>query len=93
MENREACEFKCYSNSQRRTNNLLELVKTSRVDSVKIAVKKVRTLEKNGKKYSFSVVASDAFFPFKDGIKELVGIGIKAIIQPGGSKRDDGSDR
>ncbi len=62
---------------------------TSRVDSVKIAVKKVRILEKNGKKYRSAVVASDAFFPFKDGIKELVGIGIKAIIQPGGSKRDD----
>jgi len=35
-----------------------------------------------------SVVASDAFFPFPDGINELIRVGIKAIIQPGGSIND-----
>ena len=62
---------------------------TSRVDSVKIAAAKVRILRDNGKNIESSVVASDAFFPFKDGIIELVSIGIQAIIQPGGSVRDD----
>jgi phosphoribosylaminoimidazolecarboxamide formyltransferase/IMP cyclohydrolase len=35
------------------------------------------------------VAASDAFFPFSDGPKELIDAGVRAIIQPGGSKRDD----
>ena len=35
-----------------------------------------------------SVAASDAFFPFPDAIKELIDIGVKAIIQPGGSIKD-----
>ena len=35
-----------------------------------------------------SVAASDAFFPFADGIQELIKIGVKAIIQPGGSIND-----
>ena len=61
---------------------------TSRVGSVKLAVEKVKTLERSGKKLRSAVVASDAFFPFKDGITELVPLGIKAIIQPGGSQRD-----
>jgi len=36
-----------------------------------------------------SVAASDAFFPFADGLRELIKIGIKAVIQPGGSIKDD----
>ena len=35
------------------------------------------------------VCASDAFFPFRDGVDQAAEAGIKAIIQPGGSKRDD----
>ena len=36
-----------------------------------------------------SVAASDAFFPFADGISVLIEAGVRAIVQPGGSKRDD----
>lgn len=54
----------------------------SRVDAVKIAVAKA------GKKAIGAALASDAFFPFADGIDEAVAAGITAIIQPGGSIRD-----
>ncbi len=55
----------------------------SRVDSVKIgAMKAVLPL-------SGSIVASDAFFPFADGVEEAAKHGITAVIQPGGSVRDD----
>lgn len=37
------------------------------------------------------VLASDAFFPFSDTVEEAAGFGIRYIIQPGGSKRDDAS--
>ncbi len=55
---------------------------TSRVESVKIAVMKAQ-LDVRG-----SSVGSDAFFPFKDGVEEIVKAGATAIIQPGGSVRD-----
>ena len=55
----------------------------SRVDSCRLAIDKAR-LPTNG-----CVAASDAFFPFADGIETLVAAGISAIVQPGGSKRDD----
>jgi len=58
----------------------------SRVDSCKIAVNKA--LKFVPKKINNSVAASDAFFPFPDGIKELIKFGVKAIIQPGGSVND-----
>jgi phosphoribosylaminoimidazolecarboxamide formyltransferase/IMP cyclohydrolase len=35
-----------------------------------------------------SVAASDAFFPFKDGVEILIEAGVRAIVQPGGSMRD-----
>ena len=55
----------------------------SRVDSVKFgAMKAVLPLQG-------SVVASDAFFPFPDGIEEAARHGITAVIQPGGSVRDE----
>jgi phosphoribosylaminoimidazolecarboxamide formyltransferase/IMP cyclohydrolase len=54
----------------------------SRVDAVEIA------LEKTKGKTQGSVLASDAFFPFRDNIDLLKNSGIKAIIQPGGSQRD-----
>ena len=58
----------------------------SRLDSCKIASRKA--LEFSPKKIINSVAASDAFFPFPDGIQELVKVGVKAIIQPGGSMND-----
>ena len=55
----------------------------SRVDSVKVgAMKAILPLEG-------AVLASDAFFPFPDGIEEAAKRGITAVIQPGGSVRDD----
>jgi len=58
----------------------------SRLDSCKIAVRKAELFQKN--KIKGSVAASDAFFPFADGIKSLIAAGIKIIVQPGGSIRD-----
>ncbi len=55
----------------------------SRVDSVRIALSKAtRPIEG-------AVLASDAFFPFPDGVEEALSSGVRAIIQPGGSIRDD----
>lgn len=58
----------------------------SRLDSCKIATEKA--LNFVPEKIIDSVAASDAFFPFPDGIEELIKIGVKAIIQPGGSIND-----
>ncbi|HTQ37439.1 MAG TPA: bifunctional phosphoribosylaminoimidazolecarboxamide formyltransferase/IMP cyclohydrolase [Pirellulales bacterium] len=55
----------------------------SRVDSTQIA------LQKAGARAAGSVLASDAFFPFADSIRLAAAAGVKAVIQPGGSKRDD----
>lgn len=55
----------------------------SRVDSVEIAVKKASDRAKG------SVLASDAFFPFRDGVDAAARAGVVAIIQPGGSTKDD----
>lgn len=57
----------------------------SRIDSVKIAIAKAGSRAEN------SVLASDAFFPFADSIEEAAKAGISAIIQPGGSIRDQES--
>jgi phosphoribosylaminoimidazolecarboxamide formyltransferase / IMP cyclohydrolase len=57
----------------------------SRVDSVKIAVIKAATA---GLSLAGSTVASDAFFPFPDGVEEAGKAGATAVIQPGGSVRD-----
>ncbi|RMG86657.1 MAG: bifunctional phosphoribosylaminoimidazolecarboxamide formyltransferase/inosine monophosphate cyclohydrolase, partial [Chloroflexi bacterium] len=54
----------------------------SRVDAVKLAVTKA------GEKSQGAVLASDAFFPFSDGIEAAAEAGVTAIIQPGGSIRD-----
>jgi phosphoribosylaminoimidazolecarboxamide formyltransferase/IMP cyclohydrolase len=59
---------------------------TSRVDSVRIAVEKAR---ENGHDLAGAVLASDAFIPFADGAEAALGAGIRAIIQPGGAKRDE----
>jgi len=58
---------------------------TSRVDAVRIAVGRAREL---GHDLDGAVLASDAFFPFPDGPRIVLEAGIRAIIQPGGSKRD-----
>ena len=55
----------------------------SRVDAVNIAIMK------NGEKIKNSVMSSDAFFPFRDGVDHAARAGVTAIIQPGGSIRDN----
>ncbi len=55
---------------------------TSRVDAVENAVKKA------GRRAQGAVLASDAFFPMPDGVEAAAAAGVKAIIQPGGSKND-----
>ncbi len=55
----------------------------SRVDAVDIAIKKA------GGNIGSTILASDAFFPFRDSIDKLAGTGITAIIQPGGSIKDE----
>jgi phosphoribosylaminoimidazolecarboxamide formyltransferase/IMP cyclohydrolase len=55
----------------------------SRVDSVRIAI------EKAGDRALGSVMASDAFFPFADSVQRAADAGVKAVIQPGGSRKDD----
>ena len=55
----------------------------SRVDAVEIAVRK------SGDYLDASILASDAFFPFRDSIDQIAETGIKAVIQPGGSIRDE----
>jgi len=57
----------------------------SRVVSSKIAAMKARD---EGLSMQSAAMASDAFFPFRDGLDAVAEIGIKAVIQPGGSKRD-----
>jgi phosphoribosylaminoimidazolecarboxamide formyltransferase/IMP cyclohydrolase len=55
---------------------------TSRVDSVKIAA------ARGGEALEGSAVASDAFFPFRDGLDEAAKAGARCVVQPGGSVRD-----
>ena len=58
----------------------------SRLDSCKIAVQKAKQFQSS--KIRNSIAASDAFFPFADGINILIKAGVKTIVQPGGSIRD-----
>jgi phosphoribosylaminoimidazolecarboxamide formyltransferase/IMP cyclohydrolase len=55
----------------------------NRVDSCRLAVSRA------GDRAAGSVAASDAFFPFPDGLEVLIEAGVKAVVQPGGSIRDD----
>ena len=55
----------------------------NRVDSAKLAV------DRAGERVKGSVAASDAFFPFADGLEILINAGVVAIVQPGGSVRDE----
>ncbi|MCQ2001619.1 bifunctional phosphoribosylaminoimidazolecarboxamide formyltransferase/IMP cyclohydrolase [Arthrobacter zhaoxinii] len=66
----------------------------NRVDSCRLAVERANTLggegEGNGgERARGSVAASDAFFPFADGLQILVDAGVRAVVQPGGSIRDN----
>jgi phosphoribosylaminoimidazolecarboxamide formyltransferase/IMP cyclohydrolase len=56
---------------------------TARVTAVQVAVEKAADHAKG------SVLASDAFFPFPDGLQTATRAGITAVVQPGGSKKDD----
>jgi phosphoribosylaminoimidazolecarboxamide formyltransferase/IMP cyclohydrolase len=58
----------------------------SRVDAVRIAVEKAREHRHD---LAGAALASDAFFPFADGPQVALEAGIRAIVQPGGSKRDE----
>ena len=55
----------------------------NRVDSCGLAVTRA------GERAAGSVAASDAFFPFADGLEVLLEAGVRAVVQPGGSIRDD----
>jgi phosphoribosylaminoimidazolecarboxamide formyltransferase/IMP cyclohydrolase len=54
----------------------------NRVDSARLAV------ERAGERAVGAVAASDAYFPFPDGLEVLASAGVRAIVQPGGSVRD-----
>jgi phosphoribosylaminoimidazolecarboxamide formyltransferase/IMP cyclohydrolase len=54
----------------------------NRVDSCRLAV------ERAGERARGAVAASDAFFPFADGLQVLIDAGVRAVVQPGGSVRD-----
>jgi phosphoribosylaminoimidazolecarboxamide formyltransferase/IMP cyclohydrolase len=59
----------------------------SRVDSCRLAVEKAQSSGTSA--VAGTVAASDAFFPFRDGLEVLIEAGVTAVVQPGGSKRDD----
>jgi phosphoribosylaminoimidazolecarboxamide formyltransferase/IMP cyclohydrolase len=59
------------------------LGQVNRVDSAKLAVARA------GDRAAGSVAASDAFFPFADGLQVLLDAGVRAVVQPGGSVRDE----
>jgi phosphoribosylaminoimidazolecarboxamide formyltransferase/IMP cyclohydrolase len=59
------------------------LGQVNRVDSARLAVSRA------GERAAGSVAASDAFFPFADGLQVLIDAGVRAVVQPGGSMRDE----
>ncbi|MDB2415437.1 bifunctional phosphoribosylaminoimidazolecarboxamide formyltransferase/IMP cyclohydrolase [Rickettsiales bacterium] len=61
----------------------------SRVDSSRIAAMKAADCKENPDRAKGSVLASDAFFPFADGLIQAAEVGVTAVIQPGGSIRDE----
>lgn len=61
----------------------------NRLDSCRLAVHRANTLGGDGvERARGSVAASDAFFPFADGLQSLIAAGVTAVVQPGGSQRD-----
>ncbi|MGV3563979.1 MAG: bifunctional phosphoribosylaminoimidazolecarboxamide formyltransferase/IMP cyclohydrolase [Nocardioides sp.] len=61
----------------------------NRVDSCRLAVERANTLAEGEERSRGAVAASDAFFPFEDGPQVLIDAGVTAIVQPGGSVRDE----
>ncbi|QPK79786.1 bifunctional phosphoribosylaminoimidazolecarboxamide formyltransferase/IMP cyclohydrolase [Corynebacterium lizhenjunii] len=62
----------------------------NRVDSAKLAVERANSLAEDGQERARGAyAASDAFFPFADGLQVLLDAGVKAVVQPGGSIRDE----
>ncbi|HZP14417.1 MAG TPA: bifunctional phosphoribosylaminoimidazolecarboxamide formyltransferase/IMP cyclohydrolase [Nocardioides sp.] len=61
----------------------------NRVDSCKLAVERANSLAEGEQRAVGAVAASDAFFPFEDGPQILIDAQVKAIVQPGGSVRDE----
>jgi phosphoribosylaminoimidazolecarboxamide formyltransferase/IMP cyclohydrolase len=61
----------------------------NRVDSCRLAVERANTLAEGHERARGAVAASDAFFPFEDGPQILIEAGVTAIVQPGGSVRDE----
>jgi phosphoribosylaminoimidazolecarboxamide formyltransferase/IMP cyclohydrolase len=60
----------------------------NRVDSCRLAVERANTLAGDVERARGAVAASDAFFPFADGLQVLLDAGVRAVVQPGGSIRD-----
>jgi phosphoribosylaminoimidazolecarboxamide formyltransferase / IMP cyclohydrolase len=61
----------------------------NRVDSCRLAVERANTLAEGERRAAGAVAASDAFFPFEDGPQILIDAQVRAIVQPGGSVRDE----
>lgn len=61
----------------------------NRVDSANLAVQRANTLADGANRTRGAVAASDAFFPFADGLQILIDAGVTAVVQPGGSIRDE----
>ena len=61
----------------------------NRVDSCRLAVERANTLAGGQERARGAVAASDAFFPFADGLQVLLDAGVRAVVQPGGSIRDE----
>ena len=62
----------------------------NRVDSCRLSVERANTLDPSGaERARGAVAASDAFFPFADGLEVLLEAGVRAVVQPGGSVRDE----
>ena len=60
----------------------------SRLDSCQIAIDKMKKFQKSKKDLEL-IAASDAFFPFVDGLEKLVQSGVSVVVQPSGSKNDN----
>ena len=86
MESCEIRKIKRYCLCQNRQTIGVGAGQMSRVNSARIAAIKA---EHAGLVVEGAVMASDAFFPFRDGIDNAAKAGIKCIIQPGGSMRDE----
>ena len=61
----------------------------NRVDSCRLAVERANSLGDGQERARGAVAASDAFFPFADGLQVLLDAGVRAVVQPGGSVRDE----